>query len=649
MMRTFDMRQGLLRVLVVTLVIRANVGTGTDARGAQSQPPGPAPAGLVLGQVVDAQTGRAIGRSVVTLAGGRGPEALVLPGQAAPQQVLADADGRFVFRSLAAGSYTFSASAAGYLAGSYGQRRAEGAGQPFDLQEGQRTGDVIIRLWPAATIGGTVVDEVGHPVGGVSVQIVRRTMAGDRAVLSPQPVFTSTDDRGVYRKSSLAPGDYLVAVAARISAKPAQAMSPDKPMSDRLRASGAFGLADDAGRSFGPAVRVGDLIVQASQQDYGAVALAGTLPISMTPDGRVMTYPTTFHPSAVSPAEAAVIALAPGDERTSVDIHLRPSALVPIRGSVSGPDGAVPGLAVHLIPAYAVHTPAERGFEVSVTVTDQDGRFVFPAVAAGAYVVEAWLKPSTTVGLGQTGPFEPALWAEQSITVGTVPSTVAMALRPGAKISGRIVLEGPTSPPRSTMFQAMLGAWFQPPWPLAHGQGPLPETRISATWEFTREGSPPGRYPPTVSLSSFAPPAGWYFKSATYQGRDLLTNPLQLDGQDVTDVVMTFTDRPTTLSGVVTNRDGQPDASASVLAFPADYQTWIDNGMPAIAARIVTASQAGTYAIGDLRPGDFLVVASNFDLLDRWQDAATVRALAGNATRVTLTSATSHTQDLRSR
>jgi hypothetical protein len=226
---------------------------------------------------------------------------------------------------------------------------------------------------------------------------------------------------------------------------------------------------------------------------------------------------------------------------------------------------------------------------------------------------------------------------------------VAVTLEPGARISGRIVLEGATTPPRSTVFQPMLGAWFQPPWPLAHAQGPLPETRISATFEFTREGSPPGRYPPLVSTTSFASPAGWYLKSATYQGRDLIANPLQLDGHDVSDVVMTFTDRPTSLSGLVTGRDGQPDPGASVLVFPAEYQSWIDSGMPTMAARAVVASQTGTYAIDDLRPGAFLVVASSTDLLDRWQDPAVIRGLAAGATRVTLTSGARNTQDLRSR
>ena len=68
------------------------------------------------------------------------------------------------------------------------------------------------------------------------------------------------------------------------------------------------------------------------------------------------------------------------------------------------------------------------------------------------------------------------------------------------------------------MFQAVLGSWFQPPWPLAFNAGPIAETRVTADWQFMREGVPPGRYTPNV-LSNFSPPPGWFLKSATIEGR----------------------------------------------------------------------------------------------------------------------------------
>jgi hypothetical protein len=302
---------------------------------------------------------------------------------------------------------------------------------------------------------------------------------------------------------------------------------------------------------------------------------------------------------------------------------------------------------VHLIPDFAVHTPVERYFETAITVTDQNGTFVFPAVAAGSYSVLTWRKPSRNSSLTNALPTESALFAEVAVVVDDAPATVALPLRPGAMLRGRIVLEGATPPPRPTLFQAVLGSWFQPPWPLAFNAGPIAETRVTPEWEFMREGVPPGRYTPNV-LSNFSPPPGWFLKSATVEGRDLLTSPVVVDGQDVSGIVITFTDRPASVSGLVTDAAGRTDTSAGVLAFPLDYQSWLANGSPPAVARAIPAAQTGVFTIPDLPPGEYLMVAVGLEMLDDWQPAM-VKALAGQATRVTMANGTAARVDLRRR
>jgi hypothetical protein len=73
-----------------------------------------------------------------------------------------------------------------------------------------------------------------------------------------------------------------------------------------------------------------------------------------------------------------------------------------------------------------------------------------------------------------------------------------------------------------------------------------------------------------------------------------------------------------------------------VLIFPADYKAWIQNGMLPDAAQVVTASQAGTYQVPDIRPGEYLVAAVGDVTLANWQQPATIEALAPFATRVAL-------------
>ena len=47
---------------------------------------------------------------------------------------MTDADGRFVFRALAAGAYSLTAIKPGYLDGAFGRRRPGGTGQSLDAR-----------------------------------------------------------------------------------------------------------------------------------------------------------------------------------------------------------------------------------------------------------------------------------------------------------------------------------------------------------------------------------------------------------------------------------------------------------------------------------------------------------------------------------
>src|SRR5262245_50588000 len=86
------------------------------ALGSQTaQPQSPPPTGLIVGRVVDAASGRPVGGVVVSLNSGAGP---VVPGpRGGPGQprAMTNANGQFVFRKLAKGSYSLSAARPGYV------------------------------------------------------------------------------------------------------------------------------------------------------------------------------------------------------------------------------------------------------------------------------------------------------------------------------------------------------------------------------------------------------------------------------------------------------------------------------------------------------------------------------------------------------
>jgi hypothetical protein len=567
---------------------------------------------------------------------------LAAPGGPGLQRVLTDSDGYFLFRDLPQGTYGFTAFAPGYLDGGYGQRRPEGRAQPFRVEDGQRVGDVVVRLWPESVISGTVTDETGAPMTGLTVLICRRVTVNGRIELRPHQYGKRTNDRGVYSAAGLPPGEYVVSVPAGMTVTRADEGTPDAMTTAALRASGADTLVSGGQAAGSSGLRLGDVVLLPG----GTNPLASQLPLTRLSNGRVVTYPTTFHPSATTVGAGDVIKLNAGETRT-VDVQLRPVTTVPVSGTLLIPDGPAVNYAVHLIPDFAVHTSAERNFEAAVAITDHQGRFVFPAVATGSYAALSWRKPSRNSSLTNPLPAEPALFAETQVVVDDRPTNVTMTLRPGAMLRGRVVLEAAGAAPRPQIFQPVLGAWFQPSWPLAFNAGPIAETRVSAAWEFVREGVPPGRYTPNV-LAALSPPAGWFLKSATIEGRDLLRSPVIVDGQDVSGIVITFADRPAAVSGVVSDTAGRADSSAGVLAFPLDYQSWLENGSPPAVVRAIHAAQTGAYTIQDLPPGEYLIAAVPFETLDDWQPEV-VRALAGQATRVTLTTGTEARVDLRRR
>src|SRR5262245_52100809 len=203
-------------LVVMTVRVSAQIRPPTDA------PPGPRTA-MIVGQVVDAATGDPVGEAIVTLTM---PKYFENP--ATPRgRVMTDAEGRFFYSDLPAGEYFLEAKKDGYAPGMYGQRRAWGQNQLVSLAEGERPTDIKLRMWKHGVIAGTVVDEAGEPVVGVTVRALikdvfaGRTQFGNMQVIGELVPTTTTDDRGMFRLSQLMPGKYVVLVPSSQTTVPA--------------------------------------------------------------------------------------------------------------------------------------------------------------------------------------------------------------------------------------------------------------------------------------------------------------------------------------------------------------------------------------------------------------------------------------------
>jgi len=88
-------------------------------------------------------------------------------------------------------------------------------------------------------------------------------------------------------------------------------------------------------------------------------------------DGRILSFPTTYFPSASSASEAAAVTVGSGEVRADVDIALALQPTTTISGRLMGPEGPAANYALHLVPSDTGGLSADP--DVATAITDQDG------------------------------------------------------------------------------------------------------------------------------------------------------------------------------------------------------------------------------------------------------------------------------------
>lgn len=123
--------------------------------------------------------------------------------------IFTDNGGRFMFSSLPQGDYTVVVQKPGF------SQDFRMSSQNIHLADSRD--QIQLRLAPLATITGKVLDQDKLPVRSLTVVALTERVIGGRAQRFEGSSAT-TDDRGVYRLSSLNPGDYVIKVTGRTGA-----------------------------------------------------------------------------------------------------------------------------------------------------------------------------------------------------------------------------------------------------------------------------------------------------------------------------------------------------------------------------------------------------------------------------------------------
>lgn len=579
---------------------------------------------MIVGQVIDAGSGRPLAGAVVGIMGSGGGRS-----SADTTPVLSTSDGRFFFRDLPFGTFTITATKMGYVDGASGRRRPLGPSQSITLADGERVGDIVVRMWKCAAITGTVTDETGEPVVGVGVRAFRREFAGGRPryVAGPGGIGAGglTDDRGMYRFGAVVPGDYIVATVGR-------PVSMSVSMAQELQGRGfgnGVGFFPVALPGSATATQVGNVVY-----DLGR----GTAIPSPSRGGRLFVYPETFYPSVPTFPQAMVVSVGAGEERSAIDLQIHPLPTVRVAGTVIGPEGAASGVPLRMSPAAADDVAFDT--DVPTAITDRNGNFEFPAVPTGQYVIRASIRaPQPDPRM----PVPATLSVEAPIAIGRADvEGLVLLLQQGYRVSGQLEFEGAAprpSPARLQQVPVMLEAASVRVNAESQVQG-----RVDGDGRFSAPGVQPGRYLVRVAGS----PEGWMFKEATYRGRNVSDEPFDLD-TDANDVVITFTDRWTGLHGVVQGVRGAPDPDATVLIFPTTQEGWTDYGLDGRRVRSIRTSRGGDYSVHSIPIGDYYVVAIPDDRASDWRDPAFLLSLTSVATHVSISEGDQKLVGLRTR
>jgi hypothetical protein len=393
-----------------------------------------------------------------------------------------------------------------------------------------------------------------------------------------------------------------------------------------------------------------------------------------------MTYAPVYHPGVTDPTQAGTITLGPAEDRSGVDVSMLLVPTARLTGRLIDEQGRPQaGVQVSMRaeqsdafnPLGAIGAPSAR--------TAPDGSFTIQNVRPGQFTLNARATPrdpATPPARPQPGnPAVPDLaemmallggggggsthWVEQPISVnGQDHTDLTLTLRPGMVVSGRLVYEATTRTAPDdlsrtpVMLMPSLAGGSQSDLIASVMRGVI-NAKVTATGEFTIAGVPPGSYrlnagiagmDPT-GIAAMAAAGGWIVKSVMANGRDVADLPLEIEpGDNVTDVVITLTDRPSTLAGMVYDAAGRPAPHFPIVVFSTNRSHWIPASRR--VRQIRPASDGGYEALG-LPAGEYFVVAVTAVDTNELYEPAFLDQLVPSAFKITIADGERKVQDLK--
>jgi hypothetical protein len=550
----------------------------------------------------------------------------------APRTVVTDDEGRAVFTAVGPGNYLLIAFKPGYVRTYYGSKTpGRGPGVAVAVIDGKPVPELRLKVPRGGVIGGTVRSVTGRPAANQMVQVISPTTLKNMSLeaISESTLTTAiTDDRGMYRVYGLAPGSYIVSVSST-------------------------GMREEFRQVTAEQVQWASAL-----SSSGTLAAAAPAP-PPPPAAAPTSFSTVFYPGTAVAADAQPVAVEAGEERLGVDFGITLVPTAQIRGRLVDEQGRP-----QANQSVSLRAPASSasGLEFIESLgsgsgrTGPDGTFTLSSVKPGRYTLSARATiraANEPAGAPQANAMGEALamlgmgggthWASEDVTVaGRDIADLTLVLKPSLTITGKVAYEASTLKPPEDMTSVRLAVTevtkesASAVTTLVQSMFGGGSVTVAADGTFVAKGLSPGKYRVMTAggvLASLAPAErvdGWTLKSVMAGGRDVADTGLDVK-ENVSNVIVTFTDRPSELTGTVFDQAGRVTPEFPIVVFSTDKTYWLSGSRRVKQAR---PASDGTFRVAGLPAGDYFVCAVTAVEESELADPAFLEQLAASSYKI---------------
>ncbi len=321
------------------------------------------------------------------------------------------------------------------------------------------------------------------------------------------------------------------------------------------------------------------------------------------------SFPPTYYPAAIDPAAAGRLDVAAGAQLRGMDLALRKTRTLRIRGKFTGPGsetGSRSG-SLQLYPrSLAGMASLMRNFMV---VRGVSGTFDMPNVLPGSYFL----------AIDQNEEKDKHYYARVPIEVGNSDiDNLQVTLVEGMELNGRIRIEGASDVNLASAMVFLKARDMQ--------FGSTPNSRVKADGTFTLSSVPPGWHRVVFG----GPTPGLYIKSIRFGDDDALINGLNASG-------------PNTIEIVLSSKGGQIDGQTS----PGARVGLVPRSGLAEFFKATTADPEGRYSFRAVAPGDYLVLAMEEAEADLLRDPEFIKKYESSGESVSIKEGGRETRQLK--